>query len=167
MKKIFIALLIATFSLGASAQFEKGTKYVNASLTGFGLSYSKVPGFCMNIEAGGGYFVANDWMVKGLIGWDHVGGSNTFNLGIGGRYYMKDNGFFFGAGIKYGLQGGGGDEWGGAQVVHNVYLPLEGGYCFFLNDHVTIEPSLYVDMCFNHFKEYTKVGLKVSFGYYF
>ena len=56
MKKIFIALLLATFTLSASAQFEKGTKYVNASLSGFGLSYSKQPGFCMNIEAAGGYF---------------------------------------------------------------------------------------------------------------
>lgn len=163
MKKIFIALLIATFSLSASAQFEKGTKYVNASLSGFGMSYSKQPGFCMNIEAAGGYFIANEWMLKGLIGWDHVGGANTFNLGAGGRYYLKNNGFFFGAGVKYGLQSGGGD----ADVIHNVYLPLEGGYCFFLNDHVTLEPSLFVDMCFNHFKDFTKVGVKLSFGYYF
>lgn len=167
MKKIFIALLIATFSLSASAQFEKGTKYVNASLSGFGLSYSKQPGFCMNIEAAGGYFFVNNWMVKGLIGWDHVAGSNQFDLGAGVRYYMQDHGFFFGTGIKYGLVGVSGGDFGESSVLHNVYLPLEAGYCFFLNDHVTLEPSLYVDMCFNHFKEATKVGLKLSFGYYF
>ena len=163
MKKIFITLLIATFTLSASAQFEKGTKYVNASLSGFGLSYSKQPGFCMNIEAGGGYFIANSWMLKGLIGWDHVAGANTFDLGAGARYYLKKNGLFFGTGIKYGMQSGGTD----AATIHNVYLPLEAGYCFFLNDHVTLEPSVFVDMCFNHFKEATKFGLKLSFGYYF
>lgn len=163
MKKIFIALLLATFTLNASAQFEKSTKYVNASLSGFGLSYSKQPGFCMNIEAAGGYFVANDWMLKGLIGWDHVGGANTFDLGAGFRYYLEKYGIFFGTGVKYGMTSAGGD--GG--TVHNVFLPLEGGYCFFLNDHVTLEPSVFVDMCFNHFKESTKFGLKLSFGYYF
>ena len=51
MKKIFIALLLATFTLGASAQFEKGTKYFGASLSGFGISYSKVPGFCIDLQA--------------------------------------------------------------------------------------------------------------------
>lgn len=161
MKKIVIALLLATFTLGASAQFEKGTKYINASLSGFGLSYSKVPGFCMNIEAGGGYFIANDWMLKGLIGWDHKGDENEFNLGLGGRYYMKNNGFFFGGGLKYGLISP------GVGTVHNAYITPEVGYCFYLNDHVSIEPSFYVDMCLNHFKDYTKVGLKISFGYYF
>lgn len=167
MKKIIVTLLLAVVSMGAFAQFEKGTKYVNASLSGFGLSYSKQPGFCMNIEAAGGYFVADSWMLKGLIGWDHVGGSNTFDLGAGFRYYMKKYGVFFGTGIKYGLTGAGGGDFGDAAVVHNVYLPLEAGYCFYLNDHVTIEPSAYVDMCFNHFKEATKFGLMVSFGYYF
>jgi len=163
MKKIFIALLLAAVSIGANAQFEKGTKYVNASVSGFGISYSKVPGFCMNIEAGGGYFIADEWMLKGLIGWEHIGGANEFNLGAGARYYMQDNGFFFGGGLKYGLNSAGAD----APVMHNAYLTPEVGYCFYLNDHVSIEPSAYVDMCLNHFKDYTKVGFKITFGYYF
>ncbi len=163
MKKLILSLLFAVVSMGAFAQFEKGTKYVNASLSGFGLSYSKVPGFCMNIEAGGGYFIANNWMLKGLIGWEHTGGANEFNLGAGARYYVKDNGLFFGGDVRYGLNNAG----GGAETAHNAYLAPEVGYCFYLNDHVSIEPSLYVDMCLNHFKDFTKVGLKLSFGYYF
>ncbi len=166
MKKIFIALLIATFTLSASAQFEKGTKYANAMLTGFGLDYCKSGGFHIGFGAGAGYFIADNWMLKGQIGWDHQDGRNLFNLGAGFRYYMKNNGLFFGTGFKYGLSGMKVDGQD-AQVVHNVYLPLEAGYCFFLNDHVTIEPSAFVDMCFNHFKESTKLGLRVSFGYYF
>lgn len=163
MKKLFLPLFLTAVSLGAFAQFDKGTMYVNASLSGFGLSYSKTPGFCMNIEAAGGYFIADGWTLGGLIGWDHTAGANEFNLGMGARYYMRDNGLFFSGGLKYGLNSAGGDT----EVMHNAYLTPEVGYCFYLNDHVSIEPSVYVDMCLNHFKDYTKVGLKLSFGYYF
>lgn len=163
MKKTIISLLFAVVSMGAFAQFEKGTKYLNASLSGFGISYSKTPGFCMNIEGAGGYFFADNWMVKGLLGWDHVDGANTFDMGAGIRYYLKNNGLFFGTGIKYGLQSGGGES----EVLHNVFQPLEAGYCFYLNNHVSIEPAFFVDMCYNHFKESTRFGLKLGFGYYF
>ena len=163
MKKIFIALLLATFALSASAQFEKGTKYVNASLTSFGLDYCKAGGFHLGLAGAGGYFFADNWMVLGRLGWDHQDGANEFTMGAGARYYLKDNGFFFGGGIRYGLNSPGGN----ADVVHNVYLPIEAGYCFYLNDHVSIEPAAFVDMCLNHFKDYTRFGLKVSFGYYF
>lgn len=163
MKKIFIALLLAAVSLGASAQFERGTKYVNASLTGFGIDYQKAGGFHLGIGGGVGYFVADSWMLQGQLGWNHQDTANEFNLGLGGRYYLKSNGFFFGAGLRYGVWCAG----TGFPVDHNIYLTPEVGYCFFLNDHVTIEPSVYLDMCMNHFKDYTKFGLKVSFGYYF
>lgn len=160
MKKILFTLLLTAVSLGAAAQFEKGTKYVNASISDFGLSYSKVPGFSMGIHAGGGYFVADNWMLQGQLGWGHVAGDNTFNMGAGVRYCMKQNGLFFSGNIKYGLTDMG-------KVFHNAYLTPEVGYCFYLNDHVSLEPSVYVDMCLNRFKDFTKVGLKLSFGYYF
>ena len=163
MKKIFLTLLLAAISLGSFAQFEKGTKYVNASLTGFGIDYSKAAGFHIGLGAGAGYFILDNWMLFGQIGWDHQDGANGFNLGVGGRYYLKDNGLFFGTGLRYGLYSIGGD----APVSHNAYLPLEAGYCFYLNDHVSIEPVAFVDMCLNHFKDFTKFGLKVNFGYYF
>ena len=51
--------------------------------------------------------------------------------------------------------------------INNVYFTPEVGYCFYLNDHVSIEPAVYVDMCLNHFKDFTKVGLRIGFGYYF
>jgi len=163
MKKIILSLLLAAVTIGASAQFEKGTKYANASLTGFGLDYCKAGGFHIGIAAGGGYFIADSWMLMGQIGWNHQGSFNEFNLGLGGRYYMRDNGLFFSGTVRYGLNSAG----NGAPVDHNAYLTPEVGYCFYLNDHVSIEPSVYLDMCLNHFKDYTRVGLKVSFGYYF
>ena len=163
MKKVILSLLFAVVSMGAFAQFEQGTKYVNASLTGFGLDWAKAPGFHLGIGAGAGYFIAANWMLLGQIGWNHQDGANEFQLGAGARYYMKDNGLFFGGGMRYGLWSAGGE----APVDHNAYLTPEVGYCFYLNDHVSIEPAVYVDMCLNHFSDYTKLGLKVSFGYYF
>ncbi|MBR6031829.1 MAG: outer membrane beta-barrel protein [Bacteroidaceae bacterium] len=163
MKKIFVALLLAAISLGASAQFEKGTKYVNASLTSFGLDYQKAGGFHLGFGAGAGYFIADGWMLQGQLGWNHQDGANEFSLGAGARYCLQRNGIFFGGGLRYGLSSAG----GGAPVAHNAYLTPEVGYCFYLNDHVSVEPAFYVDMCLNHFKDYTKFGLKVSFGYYF
>ena len=163
MKKIFITLLLAAVSLGASAQFEKGTKYANASLTGFGLDYCKAGGFHIGIGAAGGYFIADGWSLLGQLGWDHQDGVNAFNIGFSARYYLQKNGLFFSGGLKYGAFNPGGE----LPVARNIYLTPEIGYCFYLNDHVSIEPSVYVDMSLNHFSDYTKVGLKVSFGYYF
>lgn len=160
MKKIFLALLLAATSLGASAQFEKGTKYVSASVSDFGLSYSKFEDFRLGLHALGGYFVANNWMVLGQIGWDHQTGLNVFDVGAAARYYMKQNGLYFGAGFKYG-------HVGPNEVMNNIYFTPEVGYCFYLNNHVSIEPSVYCDMCMNHFKDFTKVGFKIGFGYYF
>ena len=163
MKKIILSLLLAVVSMGAFAQFEKGTKYVNGTLTGFGLDYCKAGGFHLGIAGAGGYFIADNWLLQGQLGWEHQDGANEFTLGAGARYYLKDNGLFFGGGIRYGLNSPGGN----AEVAHNAYLPIEAGYCFYLNDHVSIEPAAFVDMCLNHFKDFTKFGLKVSFGYYF
>ena len=160
MKKIFIALLLAAVSLGASAQFEKGTKYVSASVSDFGLSYSKFEDFRLGLHALGGYFFADSWMAMGQIGWDHSAGLNVFDVGVGARYYLKQNGIYFAGSFKYG-------HVGPNAVRNNVYLTPEVGYCFYLNNHVSIEPSVYCDMCLNRFKDFTKVGFKIGFGYYF
>ena len=160
MKKIIFALLLAAVSLGASAQFEKGTKYVGASVSGFGLSYSKIPGFCLDLQAQGGYFIEDGWMLGGLFGWEHQPGYNNFDMGVGARYYLRKNGLFFGCDFKY-------KHVGPDVKSDNIYLSPQVGYCFYLNDHVSIEPAVFCDMCLNHFKDYTKIGLKIGFGYYF
>lgn len=160
MKKIIFALLLAAVSLGASAQFEKGTKYAGASVSGFGLSYSKAEDFRLGLHAQGGYFFADGWMATGLFEWEHLSGTNDFNIGAGARYYMVQNGLFGGVGLKY-------QHVGPNNLKNNILLTPEIGYCFYLNGKVSIEPAIYVDMCLNHFKDFTKVGLKVGFGYYF
>lgn len=161
MKKILIALLLAAVSIGASAQFEKGTKYAGASVSDFGLSYSKYEDFRLGIHALGGYFIEDGWMLLGQVGWDHMSGDNNFNLGVGGRYCMVDNGLFFGGSIKYQ------HACSDIKKSNNIYIAPEFGYCYYLNDHVSIEPAVYCDMCLNHFKDFTKIGFKIGLGYYF
>ena len=68
MKKIILSLLLAAVSLGASAQFEQGTKYVGASLTGLGFGYSKSTDFYIGMKANAGYFVSDGWMLLGEFG---------------------------------------------------------------------------------------------------
>ena len=71
MKKTILGLLLALCTLSANAQFEAGKKYVNTSLSGLNLSYSKNTKFCFNLDATGGYFLADDWMVMGRLGYAH------------------------------------------------------------------------------------------------
>lgn len=160
MKKIILSLFFAVVSMGAFAQFEQGTKYVSASLSGngFGVGYSKSTDFFIGLQANAGYFFADNWMMLGEFGWSHQNGNSNVDLGIAGRYYMKQNGLYYNLGLKY--------QHIPANI-NNLYLSPELGYCFYLNDHVSLEPAVYVDMCLNHFKDYTKFGFKISFGYYF
>lgn len=160
MKKIFFALLLAAVSLGASAQFEKGTKYVSASLSGLEMSWHKDGGFQLGLDAVGGYFIADNWMLLGQFGWLHRPHFDALDLGAGARYYMSRNGLFFGGGLKY-------QHSKSSFKTDNFFITPEVGYCFYLNDHVSIEPAVYCDMCLNHFKDFTKIGLKIGFGYYF
>lgn len=160
MKKVILSLLFAVVSMGAFAQFDRGTKYVGANLegTGFGMGYSKSTDFFIGLRANAGYFFADQWMALGEFGWSHQNGNSSVDLGAGARYYLRQNGLFFSGLFKFKHIPG---------DINNVYLTPEVGYCFYLNDHVSIEPAVYVDMCLNHFKDFTKVGLKIGFGYYF
>ncbi len=73
MKKSFLALLFAVVSLSASAQFERYTSYLNTSLTGLDLSYSKDQKVTFGLQATGGYFFEDSWMVYGRLGYLNMG----------------------------------------------------------------------------------------------
>ena len=163
MKKTLLALILVVFALNVSAQFEKGTKYANLSLTGFDMSYQKNAKFHFGIEAHGGYFLQDSWMLQGRFGYNHQGGAdaNTFDLGAGARYYFKQNGIFLGCGLMY--------EFDGVNDFKNNYINLtpEVGYCFYINHCLSIEPVVYYNLCLNKFSDGSKVGLRVGVGYYF
>lgn len=194
LRKGLLTLLMAVSGLSASAQFEKYTSYLNTSLTGMGLSYSKDSKLKFGIQATGGYFVEDGWMIYGRAGYEHQGhrgdiqNRNDLQLGVGGRYYFQQNGIYLGLGLMYAhatnvtvtekenvWQGTGSqDKEFITRTVYNVYgsrnyihFTPEVGYCFYVNQYLSIEPSVYFNLCLNRFSEGTEVGLKLGMGYYF
>ena len=164
-KKTLLTLLLAMVSLSANAQFEKGTNYVATRLTGLDLSYSKNSKFHFGVEALAGRFVADSWMLTGQFGYNHQTLSgpdeNRFDLGIGTRYYFKQNGIYVGCGLLYEF------EKINAAKNNSINLTPEVGYCFYVNHFLSLEPALYYNICLNDFSDGSKVGLKLGLGFYF
>ena len=158
MKKFIIALAMLTISIGANAQFEEGTKYVESAFNSIGLSYNGMEEFRFGAELKGGYFIEDQIMLNAVIGFNHFGKSmNQFVVGAGARYYIFENGFYGGVNVKGVFEKG-----------HNDLMPgIEVGYAFFVNDKMTIEPAVYYDQSFSDHKNYSTVGLKIGIGLYF
>ncbi len=159
MKKFFMLLTALMLAITANAQFEKGTKYAGASLSGLDLSYSGIKDLHIGVDAKAGYFVADEIMLFGEVGYDHDGdeGLNTLSLGVGGRYYMRANGIFLGVNANF------------IHANHNyndVMPGLEVGYAFYISHTVTIEPSIYYKQSFKNHSDYSTIGLSVGFGIY-
>lgn len=162
MKKIFLSLVMALVCLSASAQFEAGKKFVNASVSGLTLAYSKDTRLTLDVEATGGYFVVQDLMVFGRVGYSHPQQkTDNLELGVGGRYYIEQNGLSLGLGLSYehAHVGDFNDD--------HCFITPELGYTFFLNRYVTLEPALYYKMSLDNFADASTVGLKLGLGIYF
>ena len=108
MKKILFMLAMLTMTMVAKAQFEAGKMYVNASLSGLSLSHNGKEECKFDVGAMGGYFVEDCWMVNVQAGMHHPGkgGHATIMGGVGGRFYVIENGLFFGANAKLVLSKG-------------------------------------------------------------
>ena len=164
MRKSLLLFLFAVVSMSSHAQFEEGTKYVGASLTGLNLSYSSGEKFGLGLQATAGYFFADSWMATARLEYNHQWmpspqrDRNEVVLGAGARYYFQSNGIFLGAGLQYRHA---------AVNADYLQLPMEVGYCYYLNQHVSIEPAIYFEPCLNKFSDGTKVGLKIGLGFYF
>ena len=173
MKKIFIGLLMAATTLTANAQFEAGKKYIDASLSGIGLTYSKQEKLRFDIEATAGAFVARDLLLYGRVGFDqkqvvlekynqeYSKFVHEITIGIGGRYYIEQNGIYLGLGVEYGHTDNGKHKY------DNFYLTPEVGYAFFVNQYLTLQPAVFYNICLNDFSEASKVGLRIGLGFYF
>ena len=160
MKKKILTLAIALLAtLTASAQFEEGKNYIGASVSGLDLSYNGSTEAKFGVNAMAGHFFADNLMVYGLAGFDHPGKNmdNSFNAGIGGRYYITQNGIFLGANVKYVH----------ANSSYNDFMPgIEVGYAFFLSHTITIEPGIYYQQSFKKHSDYSTIGLRIGFGIY-
>ena len=159
MKKLFAMLAMLSMTLMANAQFEQGKYYVSASTTGLDLSYNGIKDLSFGLQARGGYFVDNELQVNALAGFNHAGkdATNIFEVGVGARYYVIENGLYFGANCKVELSKG-----------YNDLMPgVELGYAFFINDKVTIEPCVFYDQSLKNHSDYSTVGFKIGLGLYF
>lgn len=160
MKKVLIMLAMLTMTIAANAQFEKGKTFLGANFTGLDLNYSGAKKLSFGINAVAGKFVQDNWLVDAQVGYDHKGGdvsTNAVNIGVGGRYYIIQNGLFLGANAKY------------AYITHfgsDLKPAIEVGYAFFISREVTIEPSLYYEHSCWHHSNLSTVGLKVGISLY-
>lgn len=160
MKKIVMLLVVLSAAISGYAQFEQGKYYVGASFTGLNLSYSGSEDLNLGLEAKGGYLVADNWMLTAQVGFNHSGDDDipdNLSVGVGGRYYIIQNGLYMGLNAK---------------LIHanhnyNDLMPgIEIGYAFFLNKTVTIEPAVYYDQSFRNHSDYSKFGLRIGVGVY-
>lgn len=152
-----IALLA---SVSANAQFEKGKAYVGGSLTGLNMKYTGSEKFSLGVEAQAGYFVEDDIMLLGQVGYEHSGNkavSDKFLAGVAGRYYIEQNGIYLGLGCKF---------VHAAHDFNDVMPGVEVGYAFFLNNAVTVEPAIYYDQSFKKHSDYSTIGFKIGVGVY-
>lgn len=164
MKKFIVSIAMLAMTLVANAQssetpFAKGKIYAGAGFSGLNLHYNSKTKWNFDINARGGYFIEDNWMLLGEFLWGiRQKADNSFAIGAGGRYYIVQNGLYLGAGARFAHQGSDYNDF-----VPNVNI----GYAYFLNHHVTIEPELYFDISTKSFKDYTGVGLRVTMGVYF
>ena len=148
MKKIILAALMLCSFVAGKAQFEAGTRYLGASVTNVGLSYSSEEKLRFGLEATGGYFLWDDIMLKANVGYNHRPHLDDITLGLGGRYYFEQNGIFLGTGVEYCHE---------AKNYNDLRIPVEVGYCFYVNHYLSIEPALYYKMSLNDFRDKSKL----------
>ena len=95
MKKIISFLFVLFVAVSANAQFREGTKYVNASLSNLGFSYSKADRFRFGLQLDAGYYIADRWMVHANAGYQHTKAVDDIFVGAGLRYNITQNGLFY------------------------------------------------------------------------
>ena len=156
-KKLVFLFCLLFLSIGARAQFETNKKYIGASLSGLNLSYNGSEKTNLNIDAKGGMFFSQDLLLYGKFGWNlREESPNSLSLGVGGRYYVEQNGIFLGASGTF---------------VHNDvrddFVPsIQVGYAFFLSRTVTVEPELYYEHSFKNHRDFSTLGVRVGLGIY-
>lgn len=158
MKKIVLVFAALLVSVASHAQFEADKLYVGASLSSLDLSYNGLQNGRIGLQGKVGYLFDDNMMLLSHLAYDKMKDVPfALSWGLGGRYYMEQNGLFFGVSATY-RHGGGG---------YNDVLPgIQVGYSFFISRTVTIEPEIYYDQSFKNHSDYSTIGLRVGFGIY-
>jgi len=161
MKKKLLTMVAALLmAVTANAQFEAGKIYLGGSLTGLNLKYSGLDELNLGLQAHAGYMVADNLMLLGQINYEKCGNDekpDNITVGVGGRYYIEQNGIYLGVNCKYMH----------AKHGYNDIMPgVEVGYSFFLSRTVTVEPAIYYDQSFKKHSDFSTIGLKIGLGIY-
>lgn len=141
MKKLlFVSAILLAFCISANAQTDQGTFALGAS-SQLGFSSTSVDGAddnmnSFNIRFSGGYFFVDNLMFGLSFGynkmkWGDMIDTDETTFGFFGRYYFEN--FFGGAGYYSSKE----DD----NDAMNMF-GFEAGYAIFINDFISIEPSL-------------------------
>lgn len=156
MKKMLLLTLFSILVSIVYAQSGATNKGVILISGASNLDITFAEGTPLILGAKGGYFFADN-IVGGLgLNFEKVGDYTDSNYKLFGRYYFKEK-FFAGAGLRF-FKGVNKD---GDEVTKNVF-ELEGGYMFFLNDFITIEPTFILPL-----GEDQKPRINAGFSLYF
>ncbi|WP_222984820.1 hypothetical protein [Flagellimonas meishanensis] len=162
---------VAAVSAQDGAQTAKGSWLIEAN-TGFGgegiTAHSANTGFSListdnstiwGIGAEGGYFVADDLALKAGLGYSDFDGLTVFSYKVGAKYYVI-------SAIPFQI------DITGASIQdipeNPLWLGLQGGYAFFLSDHISVEPGLRYNLSLN--EDFTDEGIfefRIGFALYF
>ncbi|MGM9697570.1 MAG: outer membrane beta-barrel protein [Prevotella sp.] len=157
-KKLYLVVMAMMLALAAHAQFEKDKIYVGASMSGLGISYNGSEKTNFGLDAKGGYMIMDNVMLTGSLGYHKMEDvPSVVSLGVGGRYYIEQNGIYLGASLNYSHINESCDDF---------QPSVQIGYAFFLSRTVTIEPEIYYNQSFKSHKDYSKVGLRIGVGVY-
>lgn len=158
IKKTIVTAMFALLAcVSANAQFEKGKMYLGASLSNIGLSYSGSEKAKFGVEAKAGYMVDDNIMLLGDVEYNKQHKMPfSIGVGVGGRYYIVQNGLYLGASVNYKHC----DDFSDLQP--SVQL----GYAYFLSRTVTIEPELYYTQSFKNHSDFSTIGLRIGVGVY-
>ena len=157
-KKLYLVVMAMMLAVAAHAQFEKDKKYLGASLSGFNLSYNGSEKGNFGLDAKGGYMLMDNVMLTGTFGYHKMEDTpSVFNLGVGGRYYIEQNGIYLGCSLNYSHMN---------ETCDDFQPSIQIGYAFFLSRTVTIEREIYYNQSFKSHKDYSKVGLRIGIGVY-
>jgi hypothetical protein len=173
MRKLMVTFAAVCFIGTAFAQLpgqlQKGKILIETDATNVGIRFTN--GVSLNISGTGGYFIADKLSIVGGIGLNVIstdtGGvdlwgeptsstttNTTFDIGAGARYYFLANprGGLFATGMFKVTVGSGDPVFG---------VNFNGGYAFFINEYISIEPLMMLDLPFS---KGTKVNFSIGAG---
>ncbi len=161
-KKLVLLMLTMMVTMSSFAQFEKGKTYFSTGLTGASLNYTGSERWKLDLGVKAGYMLDSNWMGLVQAGYSYRKyDPKAFDMGLAVRYYLSENGVYFGGGVNYQHVSFDGDS-------RNDVMPtIHVGYAYFLSKTVTIEPEVYYNQSLKNHDDYSGLGFRLNFGVYF